>query len=145
MKSIPTMKTVMTPFPHFIESSKNIGEARVMMSEYDIRHLPVTEKGKLLGIVSERDITLAFSLGQHVLDEEKILVGDICKKDPYAVGPEEKLDKVLIKMAEKHIGSVIVEKNEKPIGIFTTTDACEYFGEFLQSFFDSENLEDQLK
>ena len=126
----------MTPFPHAVESEASILTARSMMERFNIRHLPVTEKGELFGIVSDRDIGIALSLGQHIPDESQILVGDACTVEPYAVDVEEKLDQVVLTMARKHIGSALILEGGSLVGIFTTTDACKFLGEFLQSFFN---------
>ncbi len=133
MKSIPTIKSVMTPFPHAIESEATIVTARKMMSRHSIRHLPVTEHGNLYGIISDRDLAVAFSLGAHVQDESKILVGDACTTEPYTVEVDERLDVVAHHMAEAHIGSALVVQEEELVGIFTTTDACRVLGDFLKN------------
>lgn len=127
----PHIKSVMTSFPYSISSSSLIAEARNLMGELNIRHLPVIDEHKLVGVVSERDITLAFSLSAHIVDSATVTVGDICTKNPYAVNLETPLGEVVTHMAEAHIGSAIVLKGEKVVGIFTTTDACRYLGEIL--------------
>ncbi len=134
---MPKIKAVMTPFPHAVESEATILTARAMMERYTIRHLPVTQHGKLCGIISDRDIAVALNLGAHVQDESQILVGDACTVDPYTVAPDETLDHVVLTMADAHIGSALVVENEKLVGIFTTTDACKFLGEFLGTFYDS--------
>ena len=136
-KSIPSIKSVMTPFPHAVESEASILTARAMMERLKIRHLPVTEKGELVGIISDRDISVALSLGQHIEDESLILVGDACTVEPYTVDVDAKLDEVVLTMARKHIGSALVLQNGSLTGIFTTTDACKFLGEFLQSFYEA--------
>jgi acetoin utilization protein AcuB len=94
--------------------------------------LPVTEKGKLCGIISDRDIAVAYSLGAHIQDESKILVGDACTADPYTVEEDASLDAVAHQMAEAHIGSALVVRGDELVGIFTTTDACRVLGDFLK-------------
>ena len=62
-------------------------------------------------------------------------VRDLYMADPYIVSIDEPLDKVLLTMAERHIGSAIVTKAGKLVGIFTSVDACRIFGEYLQDRF----------
>lgn len=50
------MKNVMTPDPVTFDSSTEISVAISAMSEKKIRHLPVTENGKIIGMVSYRDL-----------------------------------------------------------------------------------------
>jgi len=45
------------------------------------------------------------------------------------------LDHVLMEMADRHIGSVLVVREKRLAGIFTVTDACRRFGEFLRATF----------
>ncbi len=47
---------VMTPQPQTIDVEENAGKALQMMRDGGFRHLPVTRKGQLIGIVSIRDI-----------------------------------------------------------------------------------------
>ena len=50
------LRDVMTPYPQTIDMAENAGKALQMMRDGGFRHLPVTHKGQLLGIVSIRDI-----------------------------------------------------------------------------------------
>jgi acetoin utilization protein AcuB len=46
----------MTPNPITIAHRETVGKAMELMARYDIRRLPVTKEGKLVGIVSDRDL-----------------------------------------------------------------------------------------
>jgi CBS domain-containing protein len=50
------LRDVMTPHPQTIDVAESAGKALQMMRDGGFRHLPVTQKGQLLGIVSIRDI-----------------------------------------------------------------------------------------
>jgi acetoin utilization protein AcuB len=126
MRSIPPIKAVMTPFPYWVETTDTLERAKVLMLEHDIRHLPVMEDGKLVSVLSERDMRSAPAAR---------LVRDACLREVYVVGLTEPLDRVLMHMAERHIGSALVVKEGKLAGIFTTTDACRTFGQLLRSLF----------
>ena len=58
---------------------------------------------------------------------------DVQRADIYAVERDEPLDRVLAEMAERHIGSAVVTDGGKLVGVFTATDACRYFAEYLRS------------
>jgi acetoin utilization protein AcuB len=47
---------LMTPNPITIAHRETVGKAMELMARYDIRRLPVTKEGKLVGIVSDRDL-----------------------------------------------------------------------------------------
>ncbi len=135
MKEIPPIKAVMTPFPYSVQIEQSIAEARKMMREHDIRHLPVMQREELVGIVSDRDIKLALDPGLGLPGEDKLTVRNVCVRDAYVVGVSEPLDAVLMEMARRHIGSALVVKQERLVGIFTVTDACRHFARFLRQLF----------
>ena len=54
----------------------------------------------------------------------------------------ERLDRVLLHMADAHIGSALVVKEGKLAGIFTTNDACRCFADLLRSEFAPEEGDD---
>jgi acetoin utilization protein AcuB len=132
---IPSIKSVMTPFPWFVRIEDSLDQARALMSEQDIRHLPVTDDGELVGVVSDRDLQLVSGAASSPEQRARLTVRDACVPDAYVVETSEPLDRVLLTMAEGHIGSALVVKHGKLAGIFTFTDACRCFGELLQSLF----------
>ncbi len=132
MKRIPSIKTVMTPFPHAVDAAADVDEALEFMREHSIRHLPVTEAGVLIGMVSDRDIKLLLGPDFASPSGKELKVRDAMVKDLYTVDLSERLDRVLRHMAEHHIGSVIVTRKGKLAGVFTQTDACGSFAEFLR-------------
>ena len=132
-KSEPTVQKYMTYQPQSIEADQSIEKAQSVMSAEKIRHLPVTEDGKLIGIISDRDIKMAEGLVD--VDPKLLLVKDICHDHPYEVSPETKLHEVAMEMASRKLGSALVVQNDKLVGIFTTVDACEALAEILQQRF----------
>lgn len=66
-----TMGNIMTPNPITFDSSTEISVAITVMSEKKIRHLPVTEGGKLTGVVSYRDL-VSYLLPQVIYASEDI-------------------------------------------------------------------------
>ncbi len=132
---IPPIKVVMTPFPWFIHVEDLLLHAREVMEEHGIRHLPVTRAGKLVGVVSARDIALLLDPRQPRERLEALTVADACVLDAYVVDLAAPLDRVLFEMAERHIGSALVTKKGKLAGIFTVTDACRTFADFLRARF----------
>jgi CBS domain-containing protein len=128
MKKIPAIKTVMTPFPYSVEQKANVEAALAIMDSHTIHHLPVTNDGELAGVISSRDIRRR---QEHDADTA-LTVQDVMSSDTYTVDLSERLDSVLHRMAEHHLGSVIVTRKGKLAGIFTHVDACAAFAEFLR-------------
>jgi acetoin utilization protein AcuB len=132
MKRIPTIKSVMTPFPSAVDVNATVEEAREFMRQHKIRHLPVTEGGKLVGMVSDRDIKLILGPDFAYPDSRDLKVRAVMIADAYRVDLSARLDEVLMHMAEHHLGSVLVTRKGKLAGVFTVTDACRAFAEFLR-------------
>jgi acetoin utilization protein AcuB len=137
MKDIPPIKAVMTPFPYWVDIARPIADARAMMAEHDIRHLPVMEDGKLVSVVTDREIQMVLGAGPNPPEEVDLSVRDVCRRGAHVVGLAEPLDRVLRRMADEHLDSVLVVKDDKLAGIFTHTDACRHFGKLLRQLFPS--------
>ena len=56
MAEIPAVRSVMTSAPLTVEVDAPLREAQDLMIDHEIRHLPVVEAGRLVGIVSDRDV-----------------------------------------------------------------------------------------
>ena len=97
-KPIPSIQKHMTTSPHSIGSDQPLSRAHQFMREHAIRHLPVLAGGKLVGMLSDRDLHLVESL--RGVDPEKVLVEDAMSTTVYAVAPEQPLDVVVTTMAE---------------------------------------------
>ena len=123
----------MTPFPNSIEVGRTLTDARKMMADHDIRHLPVMEHGDLVGVITDRDLRLTTDSGGASRSGAQIQ--DFCLRETYVVDLDEPLDRVLLHMARHHIDSALVVKEKKLAGIFTMTDACRSFGELLRTLF----------
>jgi CBS domain-containing protein len=132
MKDIPPLESVMTPFVLSVEIDEFVGVAEDMMIDNEVRHLAVTDSGTLVGVVSDRDIAFTSNSAESDL-RDRLRVRDVCSLDIYAIERDEPLDSVLAEMAERHIGSAIVTDGGKIAGVFTATDACRRFAEFLRS------------
>ena len=110
MKRIPLIKSVMKPFPYTIDADEPVSRAKDLMAEHGIRHLPVTEKKQLMGVISDRDIKLVTGATTGDSPEKHLKVRNVCHPEAYIVELTERLDNVLLQMAERHIGSAIVVK-----------------------------------
>lgn len=112
----------MTAIPQSIEPHQTLPLALERMGKVNCTHLPVLSGRKILGILSERDISFARSFKD--IDFDSMLVNDVMTEDPYIVPPDAPLSEVAKHMAKEKIGSALVanEKHEL-VGIFTTTDA----------------------
>jgi len=130
-KSIPQIQKYMTTGIQTIGDEQPMAVAHRMMREQHIRHLPVLHQGKVVGIVTDRDLHLVEALQD--VDPTKIAVSEAMTPDPYVVSPSTSLDEVVATMAAKKYGSVVVSDHGHVVGIFTTVDACSAFADLLSS------------
>jgi len=120
----------MTPKPHTIGEDIPLATAQTMMTRYGFRHLPVLYSGKLVGVVSDRDLKLALSMG----DMREVTVDEIMTEEPYAVSSDAEIGEVLRQMADRKVGCAIVtDLDGRVIGLFTATDALSLFATHLAS------------
>jgi acetoin utilization protein AcuB len=125
----PTVERFMTHSPHTIGDEQPLSVAHRLMRQHRIRHLPVLHGGKLVGIVSQRDLHFIETLAN--VDPEKVTVGDAMSTDTYAIGPRTPLRKVAEEMADHRYGSAVVVANDRVIGILTTVDGMRALSTLL--------------
>jgi acetoin utilization protein AcuB len=136
-KRMPIVGAVMTSFPYFVEADDSATTLEQMMDEHGIRHLPVQENGKIIGIVSERDLHHHVKRETPGTEKDKILARHIMVPDPYIVPFRAPLGDVVLEMARRRIGSVIVQRQGKLAGILSAIDVCRILGEYLGSMYPS--------
>lgn len=128
-KPIPTIQKYMTTQPHSIGVDQPMAAAHRVMREHGFRHLPVLSGGRLVGLLSDRDLNLIETLRD--VDPSKVTVEEAMSNDPYTVEPDAPLDEVVATMADRKYGCAVIVQNGKLVGIFTTVDVCRAFAELL--------------
>lgn len=132
----PRVKSVMTPFPYAVDLNAPIGQARKLMLEHHVHHLPVTQGNDLKGIVSDRDIKLLLGPELGSPDPHELTVEDAYVENAYSADLETPLAVVVRTMADQHIGAAVITRQQRIAGIFTATDAARVLAEFLEERFD---------
>lgn len=124
-----TIADRMTHTPHLIGAEQPMSAAHELMRENRIRHLPVLHGGKLVGVVSQRDLHFIESLED--VDPKEVRVEEAMTQDVYAVPPRTPLREVVSEMAERKLGSAVVVDGQKILGVFTTIDALDTLASLL--------------
>ena len=122
-----------------IHSDLPIQEALAMMKQEKIRRLPVVDKaGKLVGIVSDRDLlhaspSDATSLSVWELNYilSKITISEIMQTDVITIEETTPVEEAARIMADNKIGGLPVMKKGELVGIITETDLFKLFLELL--------------
>ena len=135
MKRISKIKKFMTPFPYSISGTAPLSEARDFLQLKKIRHLPVVDDGIPIGIVTDRDIKLVLGPDFAYPTPDELTVEQVMTQETYSVDLETRVDIVLDHMASNHIGSALVTRKGKLVGVFTATDACRAYCAHLREEF----------
>lgn len=121
MTTVTTIGEVMRPCPVALTPYHTLAEAHAIMRSHGIRHLPVEDGGRVVGLVSQGDLRLFESL--EPVDTHRVEVEDAMTPDPYQVGAATPLADVVQEMWARRIGSTLVVENGAVAGIFTCVDA----------------------
>ena len=111
----------MTLAPKVINHDKTLLEASEYMRKLHVRHLPVQKAGKIVGIVSDRDIKLALTLKDQSALGDKVEVA--LTPNPFFVEPRARVSDVCRIMADDKYGCILVLERGQLVGIFTVVDA----------------------
>ncbi len=132
----PLLKSIMTPFPYSIESTGSLTEAREMMQEHGVRHLPVTSSHQLTGLLDINDIDNETGKLAGGADPDNATVMQVlAERGCYSVDLDQPLHAVLREMAQEHLSAAVVTTHGRLAGIFTATDACRAFADHLDRQF----------
>lgn len=100
-----------------------LARAHEIMRTHHIRHLPVLDRGVLVGIVTDRDLRFIETLRE--VDPALVAVEEAMTPEPYFVAPSTPLRDVVAEMASHKYGCAVVMDRAKVVGMFTTTDALK--------------------
>jgi acetoin utilization protein AcuB len=124
------VKNWMTKEVITIDPDDSMQHAMTLMKERKIRMLPVVQRGKLVGIVSDTDLKRASASDATVLDVHemlyllsKIKIRDIMTREPLTVHPDLTVEETAQFLLEHKIsGAPVVDENAKVVGVITRDD-----------------------
>lgn len=128
------VRHMMSTDPLTVAPHVSVHQAHTLMQKRQIRHLPVVEEGRLVGMVSDRDIRLvlpspATSLAvwevRHLL--AKLTVGEIMTRFVVTVTPDTTAAEAVRRLLRHKIGALPVLDNRQVLGILTRTDVLRAF------------------
>jgi len=128
------VRDILTPGVLTIVPETTLPEAIRLARERGVRHLPVVEDGKLVGIVSDRDLKQAMaspatSLDVHELKYllDRLAVGEIMTRAVITVGPMAPVEEAARLMVMEKISALPVTDADRLLGIVTETDVLNLF------------------
>jgi len=133
MPDKPVIDLIMTRNPVTVSSTDSIRVAVDRMQEKKCRRLPVVDSGKLVGIVSDRDLRRATNsplvLRERWYDDfmlDHIPVRACMTENPVTVTPQTAIVVVAKLVLERKFGGLPVLEGDKLVGIVTETDLLKY-------------------
>jgi len=126
---MPSVDRYMTREPYSISSGASLERARTMMGEHQIRHLPVIEGDRLVGVVSERDVAVLRAVPG--IDLAHVEIARVMRP-PVDVWGETPLDEVSELMSSNRTDCVVVRGGHGVEGIFTAVDALHALADLLR-------------
>jgi acetoin utilization protein AcuB len=126
----PVVRQYMTACPHTIAGNRSLAAARHTMLEHQVRHLPVLDGGRIVGLLSERDLLLVESLPG--VNPTAVRVEEAMVQSVYTVEPDAPIAEVIETMIARKLGSAVVAEGDRVVGVFTTIDALGALHELLE-------------
>jgi CBS domain-containing protein len=111
---------LMTPDPATITPDATVREAAQLMTRNDVGPIPVVDDGRLVGIVTDRDLVVRVLAGGR--DPDVTQVREACSQDPITVSPEDDLETALSLLSEHQVRRVPVVEDERLVGIVAQAD-----------------------
>ena len=115
-----SVRDAMTADPRSIGASASVVEAARLMREQHIGSLPVTEDDRLVGMITDRDITTRVVAESAV--PETTSVGDVYSRDLISVEPNSDIDEALRLMARHQVRRLPVVENDRLVGMVAQAD-----------------------
>ncbi len=132
-----------------VKKSDSLKKAQDLMVEKSIRHLPVMDGKKLMGIITESDIRGAF-MGKgaktnsgkiQALNPSKMKVSDFMTHDPMVVVPETHIEDAALIIYKYKIGALPVIKRNKLVGIISIMDILGIFVDLMGIIHSSSRVD----
>ena len=115
-----SVREAMTQTPRSIGASASVVEAARLMREQHIGSLPVTEHERLVGMITDRDITTRVVAESAV--PESTSVGDVYSRDLISVEPDNDLDEALKLMVRHQVRRLPVVESGRLVGMVAQAD-----------------------
>lgn len=116
-----------------ISASERLSTVEDIMTLGHVRHMPVVQAGRLVGVVSERDLLRASlsNLSTHRDAERRaflhvVEIARVMSTPPVVVGPEATIEEAALIMADRKIGCLPVLEDDRLVGMVTETDVLRW-------------------
>ncbi len=126
---------IMTPSPITIDKDLPLTDAIDLMQRHEISRLVVLDAGKLVGIVTERDIARKLSsTSSYRLPPGRMRVSSVMTTNPITIAPDVPAKQAAELMLNRNISGLPVVRDDKLVGIVTKMDFAKVCVNFAEIF-----------
>jgi acetoin utilization protein AcuB len=120
----------MTPLPHTIARTGSLSAAGRLMRDNHLRHLPVLDGGRIVGVVWQRALFLVeLPPGVNPTD---VRVEETLVQDVFTLSPTTPVGEAIETMVDRKVGSAIVCESDRVLGVYTSIDALQALRALLE-------------
>ena len=121
------IRDLMTENPSSCERGTPVAEAAKVMARENVGSVPVVEGGKLVGVVTDRDLVVR--LLAEGRDPQSTTVGEVASSEPVTLSPDDGLDQALQRLARHQVRRLPVVEGERLVGIVAQADIARHADE----------------
>ena len=132
------VKLRMTTNPFTVSPDNTVPEAIAIMNAHKVRHLPVVEHGRVVGVLASSDVAAAspskatsFSAGEITYLLNKLKVAKVMTRDPITISPDALLEEAAVAMRDNKVEMLPVVEGGRLVGIITESAILDAFIEIL--------------
>ena len=132
------VKLRMTANPFTVTPQTRVPDAVELMKTKKVRHLPVVEDGRVVGVLSHSDVASAspskatlFSAGEVNYLRAKLKVEKVMSRHPITISPDSLLEEAAVLMRDNKIEMLPVVEGERLVGVITESAILDSFIEIL--------------
>jgi CBS domain-containing protein len=121
------IRDLMTENPSSCERGTPVAEAAKVMAREDVGSVPVVEGGKLVGVVTDRDLVVRVLAEGR--DPQSTTVGEVASSELVTLSPDDGLDQALQLLARHQVRRLPVVEGERLVGIVAQADIARHADE----------------
>jgi CBS domain-containing protein len=138
------VREAMTSNPRSVGTTDSVVQAARLMRDEHVGSLPVVEDGRLIGMITDRDI--AIRIVAEGADPDSVTVGDVASRRVVTVEPDQDIDEARRLMAQHQVRRLPVVEGDELVGILAQADLtreedAEQVGEMVEAISEPSNAE----
>jgi CBS domain-containing protein len=133
LNAASNVRDVMALNPATLDRNETLDLAEAIMNLGRIRHMPVVDDGRVVGILSQRDLfrsalITALGFGRKVTSSliKTIKIKEIMTEKVFTISPDASIKDAARQMMDKKIGCLPVVEGDRLVGLVTETDMLRY-------------------